>query len=376
MRYDQDSRIVLTLDAGGTNLVFSAVQCNREIISPIVLPAQGDDLEACLANITAGFSAATKQLPDSPVAISFAFPGPGDFLLGIIGDLSNLPGFRGGVALGPMLEAQFDLPVFISNDGDLFALGEAIAGFLPYVNSLLERNESPKRFRNLLGVTFGTGFGAGIVSGGVLLLGDNSSCAEIYAIRSKLDRNMSVEEGVSIRGVRRTYAQKSGISLQECPEPKHLFEIAQGSRGGNQEAAREAFRRMGEIAGDAIANSITMIDGLVVIGGGLAGAAEFFLPALMCELNGNLDLPDGRTVPRMPIRAFNLEDESQVEPFVRGDLHTIRIPGTDKTVLYDRMMRIGVGLSKLGTSQAVGIGAYAFALQSLDRLTNGRRIDL
>jgi len=176
--------------------------------------------------------------------------------------------------------------------------------------------------------------------------------------------------------VRRIYAEKTGISLKECPEPKHLFEIAQGRRAGNQAAAHEAFRRMGEIAGDAIANTITMIDGLVVIGGGLAGAAEFFLPALMRELNSTLDLPDGGTVPRMPISAFNLEDESQLEPFVRGDVHTLRIPGTNRTIAYDRMTRIGVGLSKLGTSQAVGIGAYAFALQTLDRLTNGGRNDL
>jgi glucokinase len=65
------------------------------------------------------------------VAISFAFPGPSDYPRGIIGDLGNLPCFRGGVALGPMLEDTFEIPVFINNDGDLFAYGEAIGGFLP-----------------------------------------------------------------------------------------------------------------------------------------------------------------------------------------------------------------------------------------------------
>jgi glucokinase len=50
--------------------------------------------------------------------------------LGIIGDLENLPTFKGGVALGPMLEEIFNIPVFINNDGDLFAYGEAIAGLL------------------------------------------------------------------------------------------------------------------------------------------------------------------------------------------------------------------------------------------------------
>ncbi len=62
----------------------------------------------------------------------------------------NLPAYR-DVALGPMLEDQFGLPTFINNDGDLFAYGEATAGFLPYVNGLLEKAGSPKRYRNLLG---------------------------------------------------------------------------------------------------------------------------------------------------------------------------------------------------------------------------------
>ena len=63
---------------------------------------------------------------------------------GIIGDLGNLPGFRGGVALGPMLEDKFGIPIFINNDGDLFVYGEAIAGFLPYVNGLLEAGRQPQ----------------------------------------------------------------------------------------------------------------------------------------------------------------------------------------------------------------------------------------
>jgi len=87
-----------------------------------------------------------NRLPEKPVAISFAFPGPADYPNGIIGDLGNFPAFRGGVALGPMLQEKFKLPVFINNDGDLFAYGEAIAGFLPEVNELLEKAGSPKHF--------------------------------------------------------------------------------------------------------------------------------------------------------------------------------------------------------------------------------------
>ena len=42
-----------------------------------------------------------------------------------------------------MLEEKFGIPVFINNDGDLFAYGEAIAGLLPFINSKLEEAGSP-----------------------------------------------------------------------------------------------------------------------------------------------------------------------------------------------------------------------------------------
>ena len=35
--YEHDERIVMTLDAGGTNFVFSAIQGCREIVEPICL---------------------------------------------------------------------------------------------------------------------------------------------------------------------------------------------------------------------------------------------------------------------------------------------------------------------------------------------------
>ena len=137
--YSKDPRIVMTLDAGGTNFRFSAVGAGKAVTETVAMPSNGDNLDRCLANIVEGFSRVKAQCPAAPVAISFAFPAPADYPLGIIGDLYNLPGFRGGVALGPMLEEKFGIPVFINNDGDLFVYGEAIAGFLPHVNGLLEQ---------------------------------------------------------------------------------------------------------------------------------------------------------------------------------------------------------------------------------------------
>jgi glucokinase len=362
-----DKRIVMTLDAGGTNFRFSAIRNNKPVAKTVALPSCGDQLDRCLANIVEGFTRIKAQCPEAPAAISFAFPGPADYPNGIIGDLGNLPGFRGGVALGPMLEKRFGIPVFINNDGDLFVYGEAIAGFLPYVNSLLKKAGSPKRYRNLFGVTLGTGFGGGIVRDGELFLGDNSMAAEVWLLRNKLRPEMNAEEGSSIRAVRRVYAQKAGIPFEQTPEPKILCDIAMGQHPGNKAAALEAFRQLGEVVGDAMAHALTLVDGLGVIGGGVSGAWPLFLPALIDELNGTYTNPSGKSFRRLTQVAFNLHDRAQCEKFLKGETREITVPGAKRKMKYDPMARTAVGMSRLGTSEAVAIGAYAFALRKLDQ---------
>lgn len=362
----KDSRIVMTLDAGGTNFVFSAMQQGKQIVPNYTLPSKGSDLKACLANIVAGFEHVKKQCPKKPVAISFAFPGPADYPAGIIGDLVNLPAFRGGVALGPMLEDHFKVPVFINNDGDLFVYGEAIAGLLPHVNGLLEKAGSPKRYHNLFGVTLGTGFGGGIVRNGEIFIGDNSMGGEIWALRNKVNNKMKAEEGASIRAVRRVFAKEAGIAFEDAPQPKEIFEMGMGKLKGNKAAAVEAFRQLGEVVGDALANALTLIDGLAVIGGGISGAWPLFLPTLVAELNSTYVDAQGKTGPRLASVAFNLEDPAHLMKFLQGETREVTVPGSKRKVKYDALQRLGIGMSRLGTSEAVAIGACAFALHKLD----------
>lgn len=361
MDYGEDKRIVLTLDAGGTNFFFSAIQGNKEIVEAVKKPSYGSDLKKCLSTIKDGFSAVKAKLNKEPHAISFAFPGPADYPRGIIDDLENLPGFKGGVALGPMLKKKFKLPVFINNDGNLFVLGEAIAGLLPEVNRILKEGRSNKQFKNLFGITLGTGFGGGVVNNGRMLIGDNSAAGEIWAMRNKVNGNDTAEEEISIRAVKRTYARESGFSIVDTLKPEDIYKIAKGEREGDQQAALEAFRRMGENIGDALANAITLIDGLIVIGGGISKAYELFIPQVIKEMNGKLG-----KVRRLEVKAFNLEDGLQLNDLIKGQRKKITIFGTNQTITYDPLKRIGIGLSRLGTERAVCIGAYVFALKKLD----------
>jgi glucokinase len=367
MNYKKDSRIVLTLDAGGTNFVFNAVQAEKEIIDPVILSAKGENLNVILKNIIEGFRIVMSKIPGKPVAISFAFPGPADYPNGIIGDLQNLPFFRGGVALGPMLHEIFGVPVFINNDGDLFALGEAISGLLPEVNTKLLENGNPRQYRNLLGVTFGTGFGGGIVLNGELFFGDNSAQGEINRMRNRIYKNFDAEESVSIRGIKNEYANYTGVNLSSCPEPKEIFGIGMGNLQGKREAAIRTFESFAVAAADAIANALTLVDGLVVIGGGLSGAYPLFLPRLTEELNGHFDTLSGNSLERMEINAFNLEDPVGAKSFYTSSSGEIMVPFSEKKVLYDPVKKTGIGISRLGTSEAVSIGAYVYALSRMDK---------
>lgn len=362
--YQHDDRTVVTLDAGGTNFVFGAMRGCEFITEPVRRPSNAHDLDLCLETLVEGFGEVIAQLATPPVAISFAFPGPADYPHGIIGgNLPNFPSFRDGVALGPFLEMKFGIPVFINNDGNLFAYGEAMAGTLPWVNARLAAAGSERRYRNLVGVTFGTGFGCGVVVGGELLVGDNASGGAVWCFRNGRYPDHIIEESVSIRAVKRVYAERSGDATERTP--KEICDIARGDAPGDARAARESFAELGRAAGDTLAAVATLVDGIVVIGGGLTGAAEFILPALLEEMRRPLKMMNGTSFCRMQTEVLNLDDEASLDRFVSGGGRPLRVYGSDRVVRYDADKYTGLAISRLGASRAVSVGAYVYALRHL-----------
>lgn len=365
--YRNDPRTVITLDAGGTNFVFGAIRANKFIVDPITLPSKADDLDACMATLVDGFEQVMSKLDHKPVAISFAFPGPADYANGIVGGfyLPNFPSFRDGVALGPFLEEKFGIPVYINNDADLYAYGEALAGALPEINEKLEKLGSAKRYHTLLGYTFGTGFGFGFVTNGELHTGDNS-CIETFCLRHKHMPGVMVEDGVAVRAVKRVYREESGVD-DPTLQPKDIFDIAEGKREGNQQAARKAFATMGEVAGDAMATAVTLIDGVIVIGGGITAASKYIMPSLLKELRSQMHSIEGEAFDRVQMKVYDLNDEAEFEQFAKGASRDLKVYGSGKVVTYDPQKRIGVMITNIGASTAISLGAYAYALNEVDK---------
>ncbi|PLX22843.1 MAG: hypothetical protein C0600_16145, partial [Ignavibacteria bacterium] len=294
--------LILSLDAGGSNFVFSALKEAIPVVSPVRREVDTRDLHQCLEDIVAGFSHMGELCEEKPRAISFAFPGPANYSEGVVGPLANIPACASPVAIGAFLEERFQLPVYINNDGDLFAYGEGRAGFLPELNARLAQSGEHRRLRNLVGLTLGTGLGCGVYLNGTLLQGDNDAAAEIWGSADPTGSGLPVEEIISIRGLRRLFAAEAGLQEDEAPAPVEIYRLLDGDDIAGKQAAAAAFRTFYSTLTEVIRSCITLFDGVVILGGGIAGSAQRFLPAVVASLNEETLLPDGRHVHRVESR--------------------------------------------------------------------------
>ena len=123
---------------------------------------------------------------------------------------------------------------------------------------------------------------------------------------------------------------------------------------------------MAIVAADAIANTISLFDGLVVIGGGLSGAHSIILPTLVQELNKQLKSFQNNNVQRMEVFAYNFHNPNCLNDFLKDNNRQIKIHNSPQLTSYNPIKKIAVGVSQLGTNHAVALGAYSYALHQLD----------
>ena len=123
---------------------------------------------------------------------------------------------------------------------------------------------------------------------------------------------------------------------------------------------------MGEVLGDVLAQLASMLDGIIVIGGGLSGASELFMPSVLAEMNSTYELPDGEIFPRLMQKVVNLDTDEGVNLLVNQKTIEIKVPSTQRLVKYNPEAFIGVGITRIGANRAVSLGAVAYALSVLD----------
>jgi predicted NBD/HSP70 family sugar kinase len=112
---------------------------------------------------------------------------------------------------------------------------------------------------------------------------------------------------------------------------------------------------------------VTIIDGLVVIGGGVSAASRWIMPALLEEMRSKLRTLGGDEVNLVQMKVYDLENTDEFALFAKGETKKVKVYGEERYVDYDCQKRVGIAISKLGASKAVSVGAYAFALSELDK---------
>ena len=150
------------VDLGGTN-IRAGLMDGTELIrkEKVSCPAQGSESEVIEA--VAGLIG--KLVSEDVDAIGIGVPSVVDTAKGIVYNVANIPSWV-EVHLKDILEERFDIPVFINNDSNCFTLGESRFG-------------AGKEYRDMVGVTLGTGVGSGIMIGGHLYEGRNAGAGEI-----------------------------------------------------------------------------------------------------------------------------------------------------------------------------------------------------
>ncbi|MCF0197634.1 MAG: ROK family protein, partial [Bacteroidaceae bacterium] len=114
-------------------------------------------------------------------------------------------------------------------------------------------------------------------------------------------------------------------------------------------------------------NVLNIVDGIVVIGGGVAANSKYILPGMMEEFERPVGTFGGDKFASLQSKVYNWEDESQRAAFLDDTDVMVTIPTTDQKTLYARDRKVAVMVSRLGASLAISLGAYNFAIEQLKK---------
>ncbi len=157
--------MVIAVDLGGTNIRVARVK-DGVIVQSVVKPSPST---MSLDDSILYFKSVVRELFASDVTgIGIGVPSVVDVENGIVYNVINIPSWE-RVELKAILEQEFEVPVFVNNDANCFALGECRYG-------------EGRGFKDVVGLTVGTGVGAGIVVGSELYNGSNAAAGEVGCI--------------------------------------------------------------------------------------------------------------------------------------------------------------------------------------------------
>jgi glucokinase len=242
---------ILGLDIGGTNIK-AGLLLGSDLIDIRTVPTPSHESQEFILEAISYLIEA--YLHHDFYAIGIGIPGLIDTEEGVVLNLENIPSFR-KVHLREFLEARFGKPTYINNDANCFVLGEYKFG-------------AAKIFKHVVGITLGTGLGAGIIANGHLYSGFNCAAGE-WCSAPYLDQDYEY------------YCSGKFFLAHYNAKPKQLSKKALEA----DPEALEAFRAYGHHLGELIKNILyTLAPQAIVLGGSIRKAYPFFKDSMLANI--------------------------------------------------------------------------------------------
>lgn len=242
-----NDKSIIGIDLGGTNINLGRVVKNQiEEFKSFDISSKGTK-EKIMEEIT---KAIYRVINERVAGIGIGVPSLVDVKRGIVYNVQNIPSWD-EVYLKDILEKQFGVPVYVNNDANCFTVGEKYFG-------------KGKRFSNIVGITIGTGLGAGMIINDRLYSGMNCGAGEFGSIPYK-DR--IIEYYCSGQFFENVYGIKGST----------LFENAQN----NDNKALDIFEEFGYHLGNAVQIILFSVDPeAIILGGSVSKAYPYFKDAM------------------------------------------------------------------------------------------------
>ena len=271
--------LVAGVDLGGTNIATAVVAPSGRILGRDRRPTRSEDgAKSVLARMadSVRFAAAAAGCDVRDLAaVGVGSPGPLDPVRGVVLYSENLR-WR-NVPLADILRRDLGRRVFLENDANVAALGEAWAGAW--------RGEPV-----VLCVTLGTGVGGGLIYDGRIYRGAWDIGIEIGHIVVEPDGPTT---RYGNRGVLEQYASATGIvrmALQAGLRPRagegelSALSVMERARGGDVRA-RRVYLQAGRFLGVGLTTAIHLLNpSMVVFAGGVSRAGKLLFDPMRREL--------------------------------------------------------------------------------------------
>jgi len=240
------------VDLGGTNIragriMNDLIEVQNQVRTPKDAKNEWETVEAIKEVIR-------SVMNEHVEAIGIGVPSVVDRVRGIVYDVTNIPHWK-EVHLKKSLEKEFEIPVYLDNDANCFALAERYYGV-------------GQDFENFVGLTIGTGLGGGIIQQGKLLKDANCGSGEFGTLPYK---DYTVEYYASGSFFLNVYGVDGSEMHQRALHRDH--------------EALEAYRQLGKHLGEAVKMVVLTVDPqMIVFGGTVADAHVLFEEALWDDL--------------------------------------------------------------------------------------------